>query len=337
MTGHRSTLLTSDSALGTSSPVHCHAPSSVAASHEAHDGHEPHETSTRRLLLALGLSLVFFVLQVITGFATGSLALLADSGHLLSDSVALGLALGAAWLAARPPSSRRTFGFRRAEVLAALANGLTLFGVAAVITFEAIERFQHPQTVNGGPMLIVAAAGLIANFISLRILGHGHSLNERGAYLHVLGDLLGSFGVIVAAVLMLLFGWYQADPILSIVISGLVLISAWRLVREAVDVLLLAVPQSIDLTAVRRSLLAEPGVTAVHDLHVWTVSSGFVSLSSHITVSAASEPCDILTRLTSMLADRFGIEHTTLQVEHEGAESGLHPACDPCATPGQCT
>jgi cobalt-zinc-cadmium efflux system protein len=312
---------------------HCHVPHGDHHDHDSHDHDSPHLTGTsrRRLALALSVTSVFFVVQLLGGLWTGSLALLADSAHLLGDAGALLLALGAAWLAARPATLQRTFGFRRAEVLAALINGVTLVAAAVWIAFEAVERMQEPHPIATGPMLVIALAGLLANVVSLRILGHGHGLNERGAYLHVLSDLLGSVAVIIAGLLIAAFGWYLADPILSVFIGGLVLVSAFRLVKEAVDVLLLAAPRHLDVRAIAERMSATPGVVAVHDLHLWTVTSGFVSLSAHVLVSSSAEPCAILERLTALLHREFGIEHSTLQVEHQSATAAIHHECAPCA------
>lgn len=313
--------------------LHCHVPQ---GSHDDHDhasasGHQLLGTSRRRLALALGVTAVFFVVQFIGGLWTGSLALLADSAHLLGDAGALLLALGAAWLAAKPATRERTFGFRRAEILAALINGLTLVAAALWIGHEAFERLQDPRPIATGPMLLIAVAGLAANVVSLRILGHGHGLNERGAYLHVLSDLLGSIAVIAAGLLIAAFGWYLADPILSVFIGGLVLISAFRLIKEAVDVLMLVAPRHLDVTAIARRMNETPGVVAVHDLHLWTVTSGFVSLSAHVLIAASAEPCKVLEALTELLHHEFGIEHSTLQLEHESATAAIHHDCVPCA------
>ncbi|MFN8534171.1 MAG: cation diffusion facilitator family transporter [Dehalococcoidia bacterium] len=312
--------------------LHCHVPQGDDASHD-HDhsaGHRHSEgASGRRLALALGISAIFFGVQLVGGFWTGSLALLADSAHLLGDAVALALALGAAWLARRPASLQRTFGYRRAEVLAALINGGTLVVAAVWIGMEAFERIQAPRAVEAGPMLVIAIAGLAANAISLRILGHGHGINERGAFLHVLGDLLGSVAVIVAGVLMALFGWWLADPILSVLIAGLVCLSAIRLLKEALDVLMLAAPGDRSVQVIAQRMNEAPGVIAVHDLHLWTVTSGFESLSAHVLVDDSAEPCLVLEQLTALLHDEFSIEHTTLQVEHDQSTGAIHPDCAP--------
>ncbi|GIW07916.1 MAG: zinc transporter ZitB [Dehalococcoidia bacterium] len=318
--------------------LHCHVPEGQHDHHdhedtESHD-HTDHRltgTSGRRLALALVVTAVFFVVQLVGGFWTGSLALLADSAHLLGDAAALLLALGAALLAARPASVQRTFGFRRAEVLAALINGITLVVAAFWIGLEAFERLQEPHPIATGPMLAIALAGLVANAVSLRILGHGHGLNERGAYLHVLGDLLGSVAVVVAGLLIAVFGWYLADPILSLFIGLLVLVSAFRLIKEAVDVLMLAAPRHLDVAAIARRMNEVPGVVAVHDLHLWTVTSGFVSLSAHVLIAPTAESCTVLEDLSRLLKAEFGIEHSTLQVEHESAQAAIHSACAPCA------
>ncbi|GIW09191.1 MAG: cation efflux system protein [Dehalococcoidia bacterium] len=314
--------------------LHCHSPQEQEGSgRQEQHSHSHHEAGPRRLALVLGITLAFFVLQVVGGLWTGSLALLADSAHLLSDAAAVGLALAAAWLARRPPTLARTFGFRRAEVLAALINAVTLVVIALGIGREAYERLQEPHPIAVGPMLLIALAGLGANLLSLRILSAGRGLNERGAYLHVLGDLLGSLGVVLAGGLIALFGWYAADPILSLVIGGLVLVSATRLLREATNVLLLAAPADLDVARLARAIQEVPGVLAVHDLHVWTVTSGFVTLSAHLVVASEAEPCRVIETVTRLVQERFGISHVTLQVEHLTAQGVIHAACDPCQEP----
>jgi cobalt-zinc-cadmium efflux system protein len=295
--------------------------------HVHHDGHEHHEpvaapterASTRPLALALAITLVILVVEVAGGILTGSLALLADAGHMATDAAALALSVGAAWLARRPATATRSFGYRRAEILAALVNASALLAVTVYIFWEAFQRLSEPPEVESGPMLLVACAGLLANALSAWVLarggGHEHDLNTRGAYLHVVGDMLGSFAAIAAALVMLATGWYLADPILSAGIGLLILASAWRLLREAVDVLLEAAPAGVDAGAIREAIVAVPGVAGVHDLHVWSITSGFVALSGHVEVTGARPWAEVLQELAGLLAEQFGIGHVTLQPE----------------------
>src|SRR5512138_2362841 len=233
-------------------------------------------TPMPRLWLVLALTGGFMVLEVIGGWLSGSLALLADAGHMLTDVGALGLSLATAWIAQRPADETKTYGYRRWEILAALVNGAALFGIATWVVVEAVQRLQHPEPIRTGLFLLVAAAGLAVNLISLALLhGSRHgSLNIRGAYLHVMGDALGSIGALGAAAVIWSTGWTQADPIASIVLSLLILAGAWRLLRESTDILLDAVPAHVSMSEVQRRIMGVPGVTGVHDLHVWTVVNG---------------------------------------------------------------
>jgi cobalt-zinc-cadmium efflux system protein len=276
-----------------------------------------------RLGGVLGLTLVFMLVEVVGGWLSGSLALLADAGHMLTDAGALGLSLLSAWIALRPANARKTYGYQRWEILAALVNGAALFGIAAWVIVEAVQRIHHPQPIRAQLFLIIAAGGLLVNLISLWIL-HGirqGNLNARGAYLHVLGDALGSLGALVAAAIILLTGWTLADPIISILIALLILIGAWRLVRESTDVLLEGVPGHVSMVEVHRRMLAVPGVSAVHDLHVWTVTSGMVAMSGHAIVPRLEAHPEVLDRIRSEMA-LLGIAHVTIQLEvqHECEE-----------------
>jgi len=272
----------------------------------------------KSLLLTLALVTVIMVVEWVGGWLTGSLALRADAGHMLTDSVSILLALLALSFASRPADLKRTFGFYRMEILAALANGVTLVVLAVWIVVEAIERFRSPAAIDAVPMMAIAAVGLVANIVSLFVLHReGGSLNLRGAFLHVLGDTLSSVGVIVAAGIVLLTGWTPIDPILSIAIAMVIVWSGVRLVRDAVDILLEAVPAHLDLAEVLHRMETAEGVARVHDLHVWTISSGMHSLSAHVVV----ESCDmgrneeILRGLRAMLAAEFELDHVTLQIE----------------------
>lgn len=280
--------------------------------------HDHRAADSRALAVVLCLTASFTVAEVVGGIVSGSLALLADAGHMLSDSVSLGLALGALALARRPPTARLSFGFRRAEILAALANGVALVAIAIWIFVEAGRRLQDPPEVAGGTALLVAALGLAVNVAGAVILwrSQGASLNMRAALAHVVADLLGSIGVIVAAVIILTTGWLPADPLVSILIGILILASSWRVLREATEILLEATPAGIDADAVAARMAAAQGVVAVHDLHIWTITSGFPALSAHVVVGPGEDCHELQAGVTRMLSHDYGITHTTLQVEH---------------------
>jgi cobalt-zinc-cadmium efflux system protein len=280
------------------------------------------------------LTASFMVVEAVGGWLSGSLALIADAGHMLTDAGALGLSLVTATLARRPATASRTFGYLRLEILAALVNGAVLLLVAGWVVVEAGRRLRTPIPVEADLFLLIASIGLVVNLAGLWILHgaqHG-SLNVRGAYLHVLGDALGSVGAIAAALVIRYTGWLPADPIISILLSGLILVGAWRLVRESVEVLLEAVPRHVDLGAVRAGMLAVEGVHGVHDLHVWTVTSGMVAMSGHVVVPELARHPETLGRLQGALRDH-GIAHATIQLEVEGdcpCES-----CFPVAPPAE--
>lgn len=271
-----------------------------------------------RLLIVLILTALFMVVEAVFGLVSGALALLADAGHMLTDVGALGLSLFTAMLARRPADPRRTYGYLRWEILAALINGAALFGLAAWVVVEAVGRISHPQPIKTGIFMAVAAVGLVVNLISLRVLHGAHkgSLNARGAYLHVLGDALGSVAALGAALIIRLTGWTIADPIVSIALSLLILVGAWRLLRESTDILLEAVPSHISLADVRGRMLAVAGVTAVHDLHVWSVTSGVVAMSGHAVVPELSSHPTALAGIKREL-NGMGIGHATIQLEVE--------------------
>ena len=282
------------------------------------------------------------VAEVVGGLLAGSLALLADAGHMLSDSLSLGLALVAAWAASRPATSQRTFGYMRAEILAALLNGLALVAVAVFVFVEAGRRLGDPPDVDAGLMLAVAAAGLVVNAAGATILARSShdDLNVSAALRHVVADMLGSGGVIVAALIVLTTGWNHADPLVSILIGVLVLASAWPVLRDSGRILLEATPKGVDAGDVARRMREEPGIVSVHDLHVWTITSGFPSLAAHVLV-ATGDDCHARRReLERMLASEFGITHTTLQVDHAHDSQELlqiEPRAsrpDPPAAPG---
>jgi cobalt-zinc-cadmium efflux system protein len=281
--------------------------------------------SRRALVLVLLLTATYTVVEVVAGLLTGSLALLADAGHMLGDVGALGLALGAAWLASRPATPDRSFGFQRAEILAALVNGLVLVAIAIWIFVEAIGRLDNPPEILGGWMLAVALLGLAVNLVAAGILvrAAGESLNVQAALRHVLADLASSAGVAVAAIIVLATGWEQADPLAGMAISLLILASSWSILRDSVVILLEATPSGIDAREVGRRMAAAQGVVEVHDLHIWTITSGFPALSAHVLVARGDDCHARRLELEQMLAQEFGLEHTTLQVEHVGEQRGL--------------
>jgi cobalt-zinc-cadmium efflux system protein len=274
------------------------------------------------LTLALAITAIVMLVELVGGWLAGSLALLADAAHMLADVAALGLALVAAWIAQRPATPERSFGFLRLEILAALINGAVLFAIAIGIGVEAWHRLRIPQPVNASLLLGVAAVGFVANLAAALVLhrGHEHSLNQKGAYLHVLGDLLGSVGALVAGVIILATGWLLADPLISVLIGVLVLGSAWRLVKESTDVLLEAAPRHIALSDVHDRIASVAGVESVHDLHLWTVTSGVVAMSGHLVVKNPSDNQPVLETVQDRMR-ALGIAHVTVQVERE-------PTCD---------
>jgi cobalt-zinc-cadmium efflux system protein len=301
---------------------HSHSP---GHSH-GHSHHHGRNGNRRRLALACGLSVVYMLAELVGGLITGSLALLADAGHMLSDAAALLLSLFALWIAQRPPTPKRTWGYHRTEILAALANGATLVGISIFVLVEAVDRFRHPEAVEAPLMMGIAVGGLVVNLISLRILSGGKedSLNVRGAWLHVLTDALGSVQAIAAGALIWAFGWNWADPVASVLISLLVIYSAWDLLRETLGVLMEGTPGHIDVHEVRETLAGIDGVVAVHDLHVWTITSGMETLSAHVVVEDESTACATLAQCRSKLHDRFGIDHLTIQVEPVDLEEHGH-------------
>jgi len=270
-----------------------------------------------RLAAVLGLTLVILVVEVIGGFASNSLALLADAGHMLTDVSGISLALLAIWFSGRAPTNGRTFGYLRLEILAAVANAVLLFGVAAFILFEAWRRLSAPPEVASGLMLAVALLGLAANGVSLYLLRHAQqeSLNMRGAYLEVMGDFAGSAAVIVAAVVIAATGWAQADAVASVAIAVLILPRTFALLREATDVLLEATPKGVDMDHVRQHILDAPGVVDCHDLHAWTITSGMNVVSAHVILADGADAAATLEALCACLSDDFDIEHSTFQLE----------------------
>lgn len=303
----------------------------MGAGHSHHHGpchhHGGSDRNRRRLALTLGLVALYMVAEVVGGLLSGSLALLADAGHMLSDAAALALSLFAIWIAQRPPTPRKTWGYYRIEILAALANGAALVALSVFILVEAVERFRQPGEVRAPLMMAVAAGGLLVNLISLQILsgGKNDNLNIRGAWLHVLTDALGSVQAIVAGGLIWAYGWTWADPVASVLIALLVIYSAWDLLRETVGVLMEGTPRHIDVDEVRDCLICLPGVLAVHDLHIWTITSGMESLSVHVVVDEGQSYSAALTEVRAILHRRFGIDHMTVQIEPVAFEErGVH-------------
>ena len=291
----------------------------------SHDHSHARSGSRRALALALAITAIYTVVEVVGGLATGSLALLADAVHMLSDNVALALALFAVWLAERPATPERTYGYKRAEVLAALANGVALVALAIWIFYEAFQRFRDPPDVLGGWVLVIGLVGVAVNLVAGLVLFRGRSgnLNVEAAFRHVVADILGSIGVVAAGVIILATGWLEADPLVSALIGVLVLVSSWSILRDSAAILLEAAPSGIDTRAVGDRLARAPGVVEVHDLHIWTITSGFPALSAHVLVGRGEDCHARRIELARLLHDEFGIEHTTLQVDHVGERGAL--------------
>jgi cobalt-zinc-cadmium efflux system protein len=289
-------------------------PLDVQCAHKAPTRHE----SAERMRAALLLAVVVTIAEALGGWFAHSLALVADAGHMLADVGALGLALFVARVAQRPATPERSYGLLRLEILAALVNGAALVAIAVGIGIEALRRLESPSEVHGGLLLGVAGVGLAANIVGVMILhhGHDHSLNQRGAYLHMLSDVLGSFGAVVAGLIILITGWHLADPIISLLIGLLILGGAWRLVRESADILLESTPSHIALTSVHDVLAGLPGVGSVHDLHVWTLTSGVVAMSGHLVVRDPGNNQRILENAQQRLR-ALGIHHVTVQMEKD--------------------
>jgi cobalt-zinc-cadmium efflux system protein len=290
-------------------------------SHEGGGGHSHGAGANKKALaVVLSFTLAYMFAEIIGGLLTGSLALLADAAHMASDNVALALALFAFWLSSRPATPNRSFGYKRGEILAALFNGVTIVAISIWIFYEAFNRFQDPPEILGGWLMVVAVIGLFVNIAGALILTRsaGENLNMQGALRHILADLLGSVGVIAAALVILLTGWVYADPLISVFIGVLVLFSSWKLLRDSVNILLEGSPPGLDAGEVGRKMVDQKGVEEIHDLHIWTITSGFPALSAHVLVGK-DEDCHARRRdLERMLGDEYGISHTTLQVDHTG-------------------
>jgi cobalt-zinc-cadmium efflux system protein len=276
--------------------------------------------------IALGINAGMLLAEAVGGVLTGSLAVLADAGHVLSDVGSIGLALFAASLAARPAGGRMTFGYQRSEILAALVNGLLLVAVAIAIAYAAIGRLGDPPEIDAGGVLGLGLLGLAGNVAATLVLARGEraDINLEGVLRHSAADALGSIGVILAGAIVLAGGSSVVDPIVSLAISGLILVSSWRLIKEPVDVLMEAAPAGLDVDLAGAAICAEEGVLSVHDLHIWTVTSGFGALSAHVVVAADCDRDLVRARVELLLRERFGIDHTTLQMEDQAPEGLLH-------------
>lgn len=310
--------------------AHDHWNHDHAHHHHGHHHQGPHHhhgpNNKKGLTIALLITSGIMLLEFIGGLVTNSLALLSDSGHMLSDAAALALSLIAMWFARKPPAPDKTYGFYRVEILAALFNGLTLFVIAGFIIWEAAERFLSPPAVASGTMMAIAAAGLAANLASAWFLMRQgdvkENVNVRSAYLHILGDALGSAGAIVAGVLMLAFSWYAADPMISVIVALMILRSAWGVVRQTLHILMEGTPASIDAEAIKCALQEIEGVRDVHDLHIWTITSGLDSLSCHLLIHDSSESERILQQAVHLIEQKFNIVHSTIQLETSQLQHG---------------
>lgn len=298
---------------------------------QAHAHNHSHgRDDRRRLTIVLVLSTTYMFAEAAGGLITGSLALLADAGHLLSDVGSLVLGLFAVWAAQRPATAQRTYGHTRVEILAALAQGVALVVVALMICLEAFERLGQPAAVDGLGMVLVAAGALVVNSIGLVVLngGRADSINIRGVWLHVASDAAGSFGVMCAGAAIWLFGWAWADAAASIAISVLVLFAAWQLVRDATDILMETAPGHLDVDEIRRAISSLPAVQSVHDLHVWTIGNNEISLSSHLVAPRDGDLPSLLRDVRALLGSRFSIHHSTVQIEVDGTGDPCEGACE---------
>ncbi|TXL61630.1 cation transporter [Cerasibacillus terrae] len=295
----------------------------MADHHGHHHGHHHHginrEGNKKGLTIALIITFSIMIMEFVGGLITNSLALLSDAGHMLSDSSSLLLSLIAFWFAAKPPSANKTYGYYRFEILAAFFNGITLFVMAGWIIYEAYGRFFEPPTVSSGTMIWIASIGLIANLLSAYFLmkkgNVEENVNVKSAYLHVIGDALGSLGAIVAGLVMLFFEWYIADPIISVIVALLILKSAWGVLKTTIHILMEGTPITIDQKKVKEVLLSIEGVKDIHDLHIWTITSGLDSLTCHVLIKDGVDEQDILQQAIKQIETNFGITHTTIQVE----------------------
>lgn len=312
-------------------------PSVVIGGHHGHNhgGERRDAKSLQRLKIALVLTAVYMIAEAVGGYLTNSLALIADAGHMLTDVAALSLTLGAIWFAARPATEEKTYGYYRIEILAALLNGLALLLISVWVIYEAYERWQTPPEVKGFDMMLVACGGLVVNLVAAWLLhsDHKHDLNMRGAWLHVMGDALGSVTAIVAGLLIVWFNWTWADAACSVLISIIIIFGSWNLMRESINILLEGTPRHIDISAVEKTIMQTPGVNGVHDLHVWTITSGMEALSAHVRCDGKTSPNELLKSIRGRLHDELGIDHLTIQMETpEFEDEDVHF----CHTGAQC-
>ena len=308
---------------------HHHHHAAEPKNHSHNHGHSHKHTSLQILILAILVTLCFAIIEAVGGWLSGSLALLGDAGHMFSDVLALGIAGFAAWVALKPPSSKHSYGYGRAEILAAWLSSLAMLIISIWVIVEAVSRINHPVHVRGGIVMIVAAAGLLSNgFVAWLLTRSEKTINIRAALLHVMGDVLGSIAALISGAVILNTGWYPIDPILSIIIGILILLSSLELFRESLLILMEGVPTHINLENVSQQLSAQPGVKTVHDLHIWTLSSGRIALSAHVHIHELSKWQEILINLKNMLKNDYKIEHITLQPEPEIFD------CEPCKEPG---
>jgi len=283
----------------------------------------------RTISVALCVTFAYMIAEAVGGWLTNSLALLADAGHMLTDVAAMALTLGAVWFGSRPATAKKTFGYYRLEILAAFVNGIALVLLSFWVIYEAVQRWQEQPEIKGAAMSVIAFGGLIVNIIAAKLLhaGHKHDLNVRGAFLHVIGDLLGSVAAIVAGLLIIGFGWLWADAASSILISLIIIYGAWRLIVESVNILLEGTPAHIDLAAVEAVILETNGVGGVHDLHIWTISSGIDALSAHISHRNHVSHSELLAVVKGRLFEHFGIDHLTIQMETMDRETEAVYVC----------
>lgn len=301
----------------------------MGANHSHSHSHERRDAkSINKLKLALVLTCVYMFAEAIGGWFANSLALLADAGHMLTDVAAMALTLAAIWFGSRPATPKKTFGYYRLEILAAFVNGIALVLISLWVIFEAYERWNAPPEIMGMQLTVIAVGGLVINLISAYLLhgDHEHDLNMRGAWLHVMGDALGSVTAIVAGALILAFGWVWADAVSSVLISLIIIVGAWNLIKESVNVLLEGTPAHINLKAVEETIRATANVEDVHDLHVWTITSGMEALSVHIIHREEVSQKQLLQTIRARLHDEFGIDHLTIQMETlETEQISAHP------------
>ena len=298
----------------------------------AHHGHHHHRHerrgagSLKRLKIALGLTGAYMLAEAVGGWLINSLALLADAGHMLTDVAALTLTLAAIWFGSRPATAKKTYGYYRLEILAAFVNGVTLVILSLYVIYEAYERWSEPPEIRGAALTAIAVGGLAVNLLSAYLLhgAHEHDLNMRGAWLHVMGDALGSVAAIVAGILIVAFGWLWADAVCSVLISLIIIFGAWNLIRESVNILLEGTPSHINLKAVEEAIRQTENVTDVHDLHVWTIASGMEALSVHIIYDKTVSQAELLKTIRAKLHDKFGIDHLTIQMETLDEEHSPH-------------